>query len=249
MLQAQQYVNQKTWKPFVGHVVTQSESMALQQHLRADANSLFVSAAISFLDALRGFQNEFYSWSTAKLYYSAFYSIRSLLASNSVAVVYEATKPRRFKAIPGSICASIAGTTHKAVASAFSTEMRGHWLLSQSINLEPPLAWLTALREQANYTRAHFWEPNCPPHFLLPRKNGLRKVIQAYINDELLTFDESHAAIAFPLKALIVAAQSASAIASEDAKFLKARAIDQSGPLTDLVRAMRIDGKGSLTQV
>jgi hypothetical protein len=197
-----------------------------------------VSGAISFLDALRGLQQGFYSWSTVKLYYTVFYLLRALLATNSVAIIYEGRKPRRLHAKAGATCTAAKGTTHQAVLSLFSAELSSHWLLSQDIAFQTPPNWLMQLREEANYSRAHFWEPDCPAHFNFHGRVGVRRMIVAYLADSALAFDPDHAAIAFPLQALLRARSQIACVAAEDAAFIRMRAVDQSGPLAELIRAL-----------
>jgi hypothetical protein len=237
MLQAQRYVGTQTWSPVAGHVVTTGEAGALELALAEDARSLFASAAFTFVDALRGIEQKFYSWSTVKLYYSVFYALRSLLAANNFSIVYQGMKPHRIHARSGSVCTKTKGTTHHGVIDLFSTELPNHWLLSQEIDFEPPPKWLMHLREKANYTQAHFWEPDCPPHLRWVESVGIRRALSSYLDDQnLFTFDPDHAALAYPLQALLHARSLVPGLSEEDEEFIRPRIADRHGPLAEVLR-------------
>jgi hypothetical protein len=180
----------------------------------------------------------FYSWSTAKLYYSVFYAFRAILASKDHALIYEGAKPRHIEAIPGGQCKKMKGTTHEAIIKLFDGVLRQHWLLSQEIDLMSPPAWMLHLREHANYKRGHFWEPSCPPHFLKLERHGLRRSIGAYLDDNTLAFDVEHAAVAYPLNAILHARSGVTHINDEDAAFIEASACDANGRLPALAKKL-----------
>lgn len=234
MLQAQRYSLGRHWVPFVGHIVTPVEAGALATCLADDAAILTNAAAISILDAIRGLQAQFFSWATVKLYYSVFYSFRAILAHNHMCVVYEGSKPRTLHAIAGSVCTKATGTTHKVVIAQFGRVFSTHWLLSQEIALLAAPEWFMRLREEANYG-GRFYEPLCPAHFDALLTNGVRKSVSAYLADRLFAFDKDHAALAYPLHALIEARSRTSPMDDEGADFIRARARDASGPLTELI--------------
>ena len=234
MLQAQRYALSRNWTPFVGHVVTPTEAGALSTCLADDAATLTNAAAISILDAIRGLQADLYSWATVKLYYSVFYSFRAILAHNDVCVLYEGSKPRTLHATAGGRCTKAEGTTHKVVIAQFGRVLATHWLLSQEIAMLPPPEWFMRLREEANYG-GRFYEPLCPPHFAAILANGIRRSVSAYVTDRLFAFDEDHAALAYPLHALMEARSRTNPMDDDSADFIKARAKDASGPLYELI--------------
>jgi hypothetical protein len=238
MLHAQRYVQTRSWSPFVGHVLSSSEANSLVGHLRKDASTLATCAAISIADAIRGIESGFFSWATVKLYYSIFYCYRSILASNRFCVIYEDRKPRTLQARAGSACATTKGTTHQVVIASFSKEFSAHWLLGQDIDLKKPPLWLMDLREEANYKRGSFWEPDCPPHFQALKSLGVRRAVDGYLKDKMLAFDPDHAALAYPLQAIIEARSKLQRMDERDADFLQLRAKDARGPLSELIRQL-----------
>jgi hypothetical protein len=237
MLQAQQYFSRQSWTPVQGHVLTAAEANALQGCLGADASALIVSSAVSIVDAIRGLQNGFFSWATVKLYYSLFYSLRAILSQNRYCVVYEGTKPRTVQAIAGGRCEKAKGNTHNVVIAHFCSSLPGHWLLSQEIALLSPPIWLMRLREQANYG-AKFWEPECPSHFERVMASGIRQSMSSYLNDRMLAFDSDHAALAYPLQAFVEARARANPMDEPEAEFIRTRARDSKGPLSELIRQL-----------
>jgi hypothetical protein len=87
------------------------------------------------------------------------------------------------------------------VLNAYSDVDSRRVLCSQPIDGVDAFVWLRTMRETANYTVPKFTEPDSPAHFMFVESNGLRKTINAYIEDEvyLYTFDPDHAILAFPL--------------------------------------------------
>jgi hypothetical protein len=234
VLQSQRYVATRNWAPILGHVVTSAESKVLATCLAQDATALTNAAAISIVDAIRGLQSQFFTWATVKLYYSIFYSFRAILADSRVGVLYEGAKPRIVHAAAGVACAKADGTTHKVVMNEFAKTLSTHWLLSQEIALKSPPEWFIRLREEANYGGA-FSEPDCPRHFEALLSSGVRRSVTAYLGDRLLAFDEDHAALAYPLHALVEARSRVLPMEEEAADFIRTRAKDPSGPLAELI--------------
>jgi uncharacterized protein (UPF0332 family) len=237
------YVTRLAWaRPIAGRVITVHEALSLSPCLEEDAKNYLFSAAVSLADALRGMQAGFYSWATVKLYYASFYSLRSILASSGNCIVYDVDKPRGIEAIAGTVCVKLTGVTHKVVAGFFQTKLPHHHLLTQQIGLESPVDWLTSLREEANYRRGRFWEPSTPRHLAKILRIGIRRAINAYLEDsaDLYAFDPEHAMVAFPLAAMVDAASrlrtgSWNGFSDDDVAFLRGALSDKSGSLTPLV--------------
>lgn len=207
--------------------------------MRADASNFAFSALVSFTDALSGLRQEFYSWTTVKLYYSVFYSLRAILALNDYAIYYEGSKPRGIEASPGAIVEKLAeGNTHKTVLVTFARRHARHPLLSQKIGLEEPLDWLMRRREEANYTGV-FSEPLAPPHFERIHASGIRKSIEAYLDDSLYTFDPDHAMIAFPLATIQAMAADGARILEAGVDFVAKRLSDRHGAYGRVVKLVQ----------
>lgn len=70
---------------FVFDAVT---SYSISSALLIDARDQFFGALVSLAEAVKGLSEGYYSWGMVKLYYSVFYSIQSLLASESHGLIY-----------------------------------------------------------------------------------------------------------------------------------------------------------------
>lgn len=188
--------------------------------LQADAVGLYYSAVISLTDALVGLSAGSFAWATVKLYYSSFYAVRSILASNSIALFYHGSVPYSFRMTVGSIPKKESGVTHKVVWSVMEKQLPNHPLLGD-IDGDRAYNWITRLRETANYRDSKFCDPHAPEHFDFLSTAGLESALRQYIGDSTMlhTFDAEHASIAFPIECLRKAKQALSRIG---------RALDQA---------------------
>lgn len=236
MLLAQRYVTGQNWSPLLGHALSTGEARSLADCLTADAAALTTCASVSMVDAIRGIELGLFSWATVKLYFSVFYCFRAILAANQYCVCYDGRKPRWFRARTGALCKKLKGNTHEVVMNLFEAELQGHWLLSQEIDLKSPPTWLMGLREEANYRRGEFWEPTCPDHFVAVADLGVRRAVETYVRDKMFAFDKDHAAVAYPLRAIMEARTKVAPMDEGVVTFLKARARDSRGPLPELFR-------------
>ncbi len=222
--------------------LSSSQAACLEQGLLADAANYYYSGLLSFLDAVSGFERRVYTWSTVKLYYSVFYSLRSLLALAGHCIYYCNDKPFTCRSFVGSTSAACSGTTHKVVLTHFAKVFAGDPILSQDIAGQAPLDWLMGRREDANYKVGRFTDPSPPRHFFAVASQGNRRVINEYLADSsfLYTFDPDHAMIAFPLLALVRAREQLMrhniVIDPSDRRFLQTLARDRSGAIPALMQ-------------
>jgi hypothetical protein len=231
-------------------VFTPVESASLGQALSEDAGDLYFSAWITFIDGLTGIQNQFFSWATVKMYYCLFYALRGFLSSRGFCTFHVGDSYYSVSNQPGaSPTSSQDRGDHKAVANTFVRVVPSHRLLSQAIDLQPPLTWFTKLREQANYQRQRFLEPNFIDEFRQLERVGLRRLLNTYSADQTdtYTFDRDHAVLAFPLKALRLIGddmRGAGLISAttDERQFLRAKARDAAGSLPVLQAEMRAVG-------
>ncbi|GAB1141634.1 MAG: hypothetical protein Sw2PiBPW_00660 [Shewanella algae] len=174
----------------------------IKVELEKDCNSYIYSSLISFIDALNGLQNGFYSWPTVKLYYSVFYALRAYLGLNDICIFYVGTKAFNINLNNQTNANKISGTTHKVVMELFKQNFQNHVLLTQDIDQAHPFDWLTYLREYSNYKNPRFCEPNIPSHFTRIDSMNLKNALIAYNQDKnyLYAFDKDHAIIAYPLE-------------------------------------------------
>jgi hypothetical protein len=222
-----------------------SEAVALSEALHWDARDYYYSAWVTAADALRGLGQEFYTWATVKLYYTVFYSLRSTLALGDDCIFHVRTSPFHIHATAGASATPLRENTHKSVLRTFERQRPSHFLLSQRIETSPPLDWLMARREDANYRAPRFPEPTPPNHFANLEEYGLRRLLSTYLGDvgHKYTFDPDHAMLAFPIRTLeslsreFAAAHGAS-LAGEETAFLRRICKDRAGALTDLVELL-----------
>jgi hypothetical protein len=186
------------------YALSQSESSSLLKNLKSDAVSYTYSATVSMGDAISGASKNLFTWTTVKLYYSTFYAFRALLALNGICIFYVGKKPYCIEVQPGRSANKRDGQTHKIILNEFRSRNIEPSLLTQQIDLEDPLEWLMAKREDANYKNAKFCEPSIPKHFRKIVDFGLRRAVREYLLDtsSLYLFDPDHAILAYPLKTL-----------------------------------------------
>lgn len=232
-----------------GYVVTPSDVAALRSCLDEDALGYAYSSCVSLVDALHGIRAGFLSWSTVKLYYSAFYSFRAMLALDGVCVYYQKHTPYSVMVVPGAVCQKESGVTHKLIIKLFKESNKRHFLLSQPIDMVDAPDWLVDRREEANYKNGKFYDPSPPVYFEKIVDMGVRKAIDAYAADTvaLYCFDSDHAVLAYPLAVLsemcrMLRARVAVRLAVGDTDFLRRSAKDQSGGLPALHRIFALLG-------
>jgi hypothetical protein len=230
-----------------------AQAVSLEGILRTDANDHFYSACASLVDAIRGLDSGFYTWATVKCYYSVFYSLRALLAMDGVCILYV---PRSDNKISEYWIQSAAGSklvtepgwrgTHKLTLNVFGRQNPGHRLLSNPIENLSPTSWLIDKREESNYRRSRFSEPEAPDHFRYVESDGVRSLLVAYIDDDayMYTFQKDHAMLAFPLAALIhtgktLQANGGAGIENHELLFLTTKCRDRQGQISRLVSLFR----------
>ena len=179
------------------------EVTAVRPGLESDASSLLYSAQITLLDAIRGMQTGYFTWSIVKCYYCAFYAVRSILAGNSIALFYpqQSGTPYSLQVSIGQSPRKESGATHKVVWNIFRREFP-NYALNNTIGLNRADDWLKDLRETLNYRNARFVEPLVPSCLAVIDRIGLIRSLDLYRRDTTLlySFDEDHAILAFPLE-------------------------------------------------
>lgn len=220
--------------------LTAHEAVAFASSLQDDARDAFYSGVLSIGEAIQGLNRQLYSWTTVKLYYSVFYLVRAALGLYGTGIIYWDRTPYAWTAAAGEKPIKRSGTTHKAVLDAFKHYRSGSVLLSQSIGPMDSFDWLMTKRESVNYKVPKFCEPNAPSHFESVVKNGVRRLVSAYIADQshLYTFDPDHAMLAFPvatLKTFLADLKTLSVrgIPPQDVAYLASQAFDKKGPLPE----------------
>lgn len=226
------------------HPVSHIEHAQLLQAIQNDARGALQKALLSFASAMNGLRENSYSWSTVQLYYSIFYSLTVILICNRVGLFYYNRKPGLIEVRPGGSIRKLtrseaAGGSHGSCLEVFRRQFPSH-LLQTPIGGNEPLGWIKALREKVHYSDQKFSEPEIPMWF---RKsvgsNDVRRLASAYSNDSFYSFDPDHAAIAFPMLALKLAANEAKAssavLEDSDRQYICNMMADQKGRLSTMI--------------
>jgi hypothetical protein len=220
------------------------ERSALELRLREDAKDYYQSAVVSFVDGLRSIPAGFCSWATVKFYYSAFYSLRSRLALSGECIFYDGTKPRSVSVVPGAVVTALNGTTHKCVLARFASAFPYDSFLSQEIATCKPLEWLVDRREEVNYKQSRFSEPAYSAYLSYAAKTDARKMLSAYLSDDVYIHDPDHALVAFPFRLLVDLRRRLNSLGLDplvqnEIDFLATQMRDRTGSITALASLLR----------
>ncbi|TGM45982.1 hypothetical protein [Leptospira vanthielii] len=198
---AQKISNKYSSKSTVNTPLNTTEVTQLMQLNEADFLGSFYSGIVSFIDAIGGLQNNFYSWSCIKLYYSLFYFNKTILSLHQIHIFYISQTPYLIKLNSGQFPIKKSGNSHKVIIQAVVDSGILPELVSQEIANEPPLDWFINLRENINYKVSKFPDPQPPMEFKKIIELGLQKTLNAYIfnNNNMYTFDKDHAVMALPI--------------------------------------------------
>jgi hypothetical protein len=234
---------------FLNRPLTAGEAGHAERLLRIDATNYLYSACVSIGDALQAVDRSLFTWATVKLYYSGFYLLRSLLALSGRVLLYDGTKPRTLTCKPGEAPVPLGNVrgTHKAVIAYFTKAFPNSPLLSQVIASEQPFDWLMLRREESNYAAGRFGDPQCPAHFSIIMRFGVRRSIAEYIADKtyLYAFDPDHAILSLPIEALkqVIDHPNLDIAANTDAdtqRFFRALFADKAGPMADALALLKV---------
>jgi hypothetical protein len=234
---------------FLDRPLSVIEANRVEAMLRIDATNYLYSACVSIGDALQAADRSLFTWATVKLYYSAFYLLRSLLALSGQALLYNNEKPYTLNIHTGNapVRLVVRGGTHGAVIDYFTRSFPKSSFVTQEIDNAKPLVWLKRRREEANYTSGRFDEPICPRHFSGIIRSGVRRATSFYINDitYLYAFDPDHAILALPIEVLklVLSHQNLDISANtggDTQRFLRGLYADKSGPMTDLLSLLKV---------
>lgn len=230
------------------------QAAELEQNLNLDAENFFFSAVASFGDAVRGLDSGFYTWSTVKLYYSAFYTARAFLALRGICIYYDGSTPFLIESEPGALIrtppnGSKNNTTHGLVLNTLKNtpSSLSRFLESQHIEGEHPLDWLEEKRNNANYKNIRFLEPDIPSHMKAIFILGIRKATLGYLNEssEHLIFDPDHSIISLPLYMLKKTREELNRIETEtftdeEVSWIKKIFKDQSGQISHIINTINL---------
>ena len=220
--------------------LTSLECSNLAAGLREDGIRAAYSALVSLADSVNGLNAGFYSWTVVKLYYSVFYTLQSLLASDGVALFYVGSSPFWVDLQPGNRPASGSSSSHKTVMKIYRGRFPGAFLLSQQIALQEPLMWFQQQREFVNYKIGKFAEPSHYPVFNgILKQRMSRTALATYLTEDTYAFDPDHAIFAYPITALKIlkSAFNLQTLFDEgQTSYLKSIFHDKTGPIPGFQR-------------
>lgn len=199
-------------KAFGNLVLSKSDAALLSELLEKDACSYCFNAITSFAAALHSLNKDYTGWATVKLYYSAFYACRGLLALRGLLFIY-VPKPGSSAARHYTVNAKEGASpkipkisnTHKNVCEISDSTPAVDFLHSQNIDGMSPLRWLSAQRDLAQYNGRSFLDPSLPDTLRFYDNKKIDQILSGYSSDSmhLYTFDPDHALTALPLRLLL----------------------------------------------
>lgn len=193
--------------------ISSSQEAELKSNIRQDGLGFYYNALISFFQGLLSLTNNSVSWACVELYYSIYYSLRSLLASNDYAIIRH----------EGLYLLKILQNQHpyKKNSKEYNTDHKGtinyyidcfknsDYMCSNEIDGENFYKWMMNLRETTNYRNNHFKEPDkfdIIAEFvekIVDKKDNLGEILNGFERDwDTFCFLEGTAWIAGPYRKL-----------------------------------------------
>lgn len=213
-----------------------SEIASIASALDEDSSLFFGSAIICFVNAIAGLEKHRTTWPIVQLYYSVYFCLNSILASEKTAIVRRGKSPFQISLNPYRVL-TIKKSAHDALIKVFQQVFPGHFLISQDIEGESSLVWMKALREKFNYQTPGFIEPNVPDCLEYFYEHGSRRLLSAYFErPEHLAFDPDHAVISFPVLCLKTTCDVVKCASVEKLDYCKRVAVDSKGPIPEIER-------------
>lgn len=180
------------------HFLASPPSLAqIQSCVYSDAAESAYASVVSYAEAISGLMSGRTSWSVVKLYYSAYYSIRSLMLANFVVPFH--CKEQYLLDARDNLFLKGGNSSHQWNWSSIRAVKRlNHWYFST--DAEQAYDNLRNLRERANYNQP-FIDPSFPI-FIHNPTGDLAKVLRVYRDDKDLfyTFLLDHFCLAFPTR-------------------------------------------------
>ncbi len=197
-LSARSFATKPTALPYSNHKPTTVELTGIRFSIQKSALESAYSAIISYSEALSEIQKSSISWPIIKLYYSCFYSVRSLLILNNV-VPFNSGREMLLDTHTGRFFRGGRSSHHwnwKNFSSISS--IKSKWFTSE--DSKEAYEALRKHRENVNYTH-HFTDPDIH-ECLGSAESDLPKRFREYRDDSafLYTYLDSHLAIAYPTK-------------------------------------------------
>ena len=170
--------------------------------LRADEDSFFVNALITFASCFNSINKKNYSWAFIQSYYALFYIAKSLLASNDYAVYYQDRRsPFTIKLSKGETFHAADGNSHQIVLKLYKSVFNGNTMLMDEISGKQAIDWFEDCRNKINYRTNPLPDPEAPTP-IYAYEDDLRQKVMDYRENSAYATDEEHAYVAYILRLL-----------------------------------------------
>ena len=203
--------------------LTNAQAAQIDSALNEDIVSAAYASAISYAEAVAGLSKNQIAWSIVRLYYTAFYCLRTITFLNKV-VPFNAKSEYLLDLSTNSFLLGGA-SSHRWNWKSFAkiTALRNKW--PYSIDSENAYNQLRQYREDINYRR-NFPDPELH-QCLVTNESDISRRIRIYRDDVAFfyTYLDSHLAVSYPTKLIYYVEQEVSnrrlELSPERAKHLK----------------------------
>lgn len=198
---------------FASLAISKIQVDELKSNIKQDGLGFYYNALVSFFQGLLSLTNNSTSWACVELYYSTYYSLRSLLAFNDYAIIRDRglyilkiSENQR----PSKKESKEYNTDHKGTINYYIDNFKnGDYMCSNEIDGEIFYKWMMDLREITNYRNIHFKEPNKfdileeYTEKIIKNKYSIKDILTSFEKDwDYFCFSEETAWIAGPYKKL-----------------------------------------------
>lgn len=135
---------------------TVNQMIICQSH---DSVSFYFNAVLTFLQAMKSLVSKSYSWSTVQMYYSVFYSCKSILGFDNIGIIRKnglhvlrlrvGEKAKRLKK----------DNDHEQTIKCYKSTYQNSYMMSNKIEDQYFFEWIKDAREITNYRQQVFQEP------------------------------------------------------------------------------------------
>jgi hypothetical protein len=183
--------------PYGKFSISPQMAQSIGQQLPAAIMDTAYSAIISYAEAIFGINKGWSSWSVIRLYYSAFYCLKTMMLLRSV-IPFNSGGEMLFDVSTGKFLKGGRSSHHWNWHSVRQTALKHDWFTSQ--DSEDAYIKLRTYRENVNYTHT-FTDPNLH-RCLVTDELDLGRKFRVYRDDTpfVYTYLNDHLAVAYPTK-------------------------------------------------
>lgn len=186
--------------PYANFSLTQATADNINARRIEAALDAAYAGAVSYAEAITGLRVGSTSWAVIKLYYSSFYSIRTLLLLNGV-IPFNCEGEMLYDTTTGRFLKGGRSSHHWNWISIRKTDAKNSWFSSQ--DSQDTYERIREHRENVNYTHS-FKDPE--PHSSMNMLNAdIAKSFRTYRDDSdfFYTYLPEHLILAYPTRALL----------------------------------------------